>query len=55
MKVIRYMNTLLFNGLNESYDMLIYALTKNSLLTKEEYQRIEEVIKPLLEKEKVKG
>lgn len=52
MKVIRYISTLLFNGLDESFDMLMYAITKNSLLTSDEYKKIETSIYELLNEKK---
>ena len=52
MKVIRYISTLLFNGLDESFDMLMYAITKNSLLTSDEYKKIETAIYELLNEKK---
>lgn len=48
-KVLRYMTTLIYNGMNESKDMLMYAITKNSFLTKEEYEKIETVVENIFQ------
>lgn len=52
MKVIRYITTLRSNGLDESIDMIMYAITKNSLLTSDEYKKIETVIYELFKEKK---
>lgn len=48
-KVLRYMTTLIYNGMNENKDMLMYAITKNSFLTKEEYEKIETVVENIFQ------
>lgn len=48
LKVLRYLTTLIFNGISENSDMLLYAITKNSLLTKEEFDKIKTSVDKLL-------
>ena len=48
LKVLRYLTTLIFNGISENSDMLLYAITKNSLLTKEEFDKIKTSVNKLL-------
>lgn len=48
LKVLRYLTTLMFNGISENSDMLLYAITKNSLLTKEEFDKIKTSVDKLL-------
>ena len=48
-KVLRYMTTLIYNGMNESKEMLMYTITKNSFLTKEEYEKIETVVENIFQ------
>ena len=43
------MTTLIYNGMNENKDMLMYAITKNSFLTKEEYEKIETVVENIFQ------
>ena len=48
-KVLRYVTTLIYNGIYESKEMLMYAMTKNSFLTEEEYKKIETVVENIFQ------
>ena len=45
LKVLKYYSTLLVNGYKNKEEALFYALVKDSFLTKEEYDRLNKVVK----------
>ena len=49
-KVLRMYNTLLENGIENNIDTIMYAITKNSIITLEEYNIIKNKVQNILEK-----
>lgn len=49
LKVLRIYDTLLANGLANDLDSIMYSITKNSIITKEQYDKIHKEISGLLE------